>query len=369
MGRAARLKKERRTEKAAAFNGPSIQLLSPETNNFQRFIFANAVQCAEMAMPLLPPHEVQAVESQQLPLQNRIAEYTRLQLQYIPTSLVVGSDTATGQSVVICGAGPSLADHAAEYCAKADQVWGCNSALTYLHNNGHKVTHGFAVDQTPEMLSEWASAPDVEYLVASTVHEYLVPYLRSKGRTIRYFHNYVGIKERPVTWPDADGVMKLCEYEDWLYALLFPGTIRAGSGLNAVTRAIDVALTMGFETITVLGADCAMRVSEPMPDVAQGSPEHITWLKECVQMHADGGHALASNATAMTLDGEIDGRMWTSKPDMLISAGFLVRMAKKWPQIKLVGDTLPNAIFDKPEEFLQRLPHLVDGNGKAIVLY
>ena len=48
--------------------------------------------------------------------------------------------------VVICGAGPSLRDTAAKWCQQADQVWGCNSAATWLYDNGHKVTHGFTVD-------------------------------------------------------------------------------------------------------------------------------------------------------------------------------------------------------------------------------
>jgi len=65
---------------------------------------------------------------------------------------VMKQDEAKGQHIVICGAGPSLADHAHEYCPAADQVWGCNSALPWLAENGHKVTHGFTVDQTPEML-------------------------------------------------------------------------------------------------------------------------------------------------------------------------------------------------------------------------
>lgn len=376
MSRTERRVAERAEKKAArkrerdGFGGPSIQLQSPSADFFESFIIGNAEHCAELAMEYLPPFEVHALEAQRLPLYQKLAEYTRLQMQYCPTQMVVGQGSREGKSLVICGAGPSLADHAEEYCRGADEVWGCNSALTYLTTRGLPVTHGFAVDQTPEMLTEWASAPDVEYLIASTVHVHLTEYLRMKGRRIRFFHNYVGIKKPPVEWPDEKGVLKRSEYEDWLYALLFPGTVRAGSGLNAVTRAIDVALVMGFETITVLGADCALRVTKPMPEgCLVGSPEHVAWLKESVQMHADGGHALASNATMMTLDGEIDGRKWTSKPDMLISAVFLVQLARKFPQITLVGDTLPNALALKDDAFLDRLPALVDTKGKRIKLY
>lgn len=363
------MKKERRDAKQPMLGGASIQLQSPATNDFEAFIIGNALACAEMAQPFLPLEDVAEVEALKLPLIDRITEYVRLQLLHCPTRMVVGEGEGTGKSLVICGAGPSLLEHAGDYCTTADEVWACNSALPTLIANGHRVTHGLAVDQTPEMLSEWATAPDVDYLLASTVHVHLVDFLRMKGRRIRFFHNYVGIKKAPVQWDDEHGVLKRAEYEDWLYALLYPGTVRAGSGLNAVTRAIDVALVMGYETITVLGADCALRVTRPMPDCELGSPEHIKWLTEDVQMHADGGHALASNATMMTLSGDIDGRTWWSKPDMLISAEFLMRMARRWPKIKLIGDTLPVALSTKDDAFLARLPGLVDTNGQKIMLH
>jgi hypothetical protein len=113
----------------------------------------------------------------------------------------------------------------------------------------------------------------------------------------------------PVQWPDQNGMMQWLSYEDWLYMTLFPATIRAGSGLNTVTRAIDVALCMGFEKITVLGADCAMRTTGKMPDtIIPGTHQHTEWLKANTVLHADGGHALASNQTALTLGAEIDSR-------------------------------------------------------------
>lgn len=339
----------KRVKPMDAGDGPSIMLQSPMQSHFAPFIIGNSKTTSAQS--------------------------------------VVQHDSALGQHLVICGAGPSLRDEAPNYIPTADAVWGCNSALTWLLTNGYAPTHGFAVDQTPEMVQEWASTPDVEYLIASTVHPHLVQLLELRERRVRFFHNYVGIKERPVAYTvcrDCEAIsdfgVKRCptcgsralnaqrmEYEDWLYSALYPGTVRAGSGLNAVTRAIDVALYMGYETITVLGADCALRVKNPMPDVALGSPEHQRWLTEDVEMHADGGHALASRATMMTLDGEIDGRVWTSKPDMLISAVFLVKMARViGPRLRLVGDTLPVALAGKDDAYLSRLPALVDGNGKEI---
>jgi hypothetical protein len=178
---------------------------------------------------------------------------------------------------------------------------------------------------------------------------------------------------------DANLERHSMSYEDYLYCTLYPGTVRAGSGLNAVTRAIDVARFMGFAKITVLGADCALRIkSKPPEDVQPGSPEHLAWLRTETVMHADGGSALASNATPVTLGGEIDagtvdeqvreghGEWWETKPDLIISAVWLEQMRRKCPELELIGNTLPNALRLKSAEYLSRLPHMTDSAGKAV---
>lgn len=330
--------------------------------------------------------------TQEIRLQNPVAEHFSAFIFGNATMCdrVVQQNSAEGQHLVLCGAGPSLKEHADEWCPKGDQVWGCNSAVTYLAANGYKPTHGFTVDQTPQMLEEWASAPPVEYLLASSVHPHLTEYLTAKGRGITFFHNYVGLKGAPVSYSmclaegcngtgdtDATACAKCggtelrsatASYEDWFYSAMYPPTIRAGSGLNAVNRAIDVALFMGFAKITVLGADCALTVKRPKPDNApMGSPAHLAWLREHVVMHADGGHALASGATPVTMEGTIDGRLWLTKPDMCISAVWLEKARQAYPDhIEIIGDTLPNALRGKSDAFLKKLPSLVDARGKPI---
>lgn len=302
---------------------------------------------------------------------------------------VLEADSRTGQTVVICGAGPSLRDHAAEWCPQADEVWGCNSALTWLIDEGHKVTHGFCIDQTPAMLNEWASAPDVDYLLASTVHPHLTEHLLRHERTLHWFHNFVGINRPAVAYCECghdedqhDGPCCTrcdeCEgyderamaYEDWMYTALYPPTARAGSGLNSVSRAIDIAHFLGFERIVILGADCALRLkSQLSPTVEVGSAEHIEWLETQTEMHADGGSALASGATGVTLGGEVDGRWWESKPDLIITAVFLVKMQQAIgaDRLIMIGDTLPNALVGKDDDFLRRLPALTDSDGNSIL--
>ena len=324
----------------------NITLANPVSDHFEAFIVGNATKC----------------------------------------EAVVKQGSGRGKTVAICGAGPSLADDAHEYCPTADEVWGCNSAMTYLLDNGHRCTHGFTIDQTAHMIDEWASAPDIEYLIASSCHPFLVDYIQGeKGRRVTMFHNFVGIRKPDVVLcgcghelgthdPDNGNACIHCEcqkyvpermaYEDWMYSVLYDPTVRVGAGLNSVTRAIDLACFMGFDKIYVLGADCALRVNAPCPQgFPHGSPEHMNWLRNDTIMHADGGNALASAATPLTLGGEIDGRHWETKPDMIVSATWMVRMARQIPQLELIGDTLPNALMDKDDDFLDRLPNLIDKNG------
>lgn len=335
--------------------GPrQIQLLNPVRDNFAAYIFGNATKC------------------------NRVAE----------------QDSAVGQTLVIAGAGPSLRDTAAKWCPKADQVWGCNSAAIWLYEHGYKVTHGFTVDQTAHMLEEWASVPPIDYLLASSCNPFLTELLESKGRTVTFFHNYIGVPGAAVEYNvcrhcDAlfdrmkDGVIVdqcvACQspdiisakssYENWMYAALYPSTMTVGSGLNATTRAIDLAIYMGFKKIIVLGADCAIRTKKgPMPaGLKTGSPEHLQWLREETEMHADGGHALASEASCLTLEGVIDGRHWMTKPDLVVTAMWLVWMKRTLgSRLSIMGDTLPKALLHKPDEYLDRLPMLTGADGRDI---
>jgi len=349
MSRAIKRKSRReakKAKKAAKTKLPeqSVDLINPQSHNFDQFIFGNSLYCERVVEP----------------------------------------EAGKGKTLVIAGAGPSLADHAHEYCEQADEVWGCNSAATWLYENGHKVTHAFTVDQTPHMIEEWLSAPPIEYLLASSVHPHLVEYLLEKKRTIRFFHNFVGIKKPPITLcgcghmetdhPVGPCLRCDCEifepctmgFEQWLYALFYPRTVIVGSGLNATTRATELARFMGFDKVWVLGADCALRLKKPRPDAPFGSPEHMKWLKEDTIMHADGGSAVASEATPVTMYGEIDGRPWETKPDLVVTAVWLVKMARAWPWLELIGDTLPNALMDKDDDFLDRLPSLTDGSGETM---
>ena len=381
MGKGARTRRKREEGKpfvSPAGAGTHITLQNPVgvLNQYPQWIFGNACAWEGLALdglrqksPAALEEIVQRFKTEEPALGRRLSVALEVLEREQADLYVCQQGSAKGQHLVLCGAGPSLKEEAAEWTAKGDQVWGCNSAAIWLGNQGYKVTHAITVDQTAEMLNEWRSTPDLEYLLATTVHPNLSELLIARGRRVRYFHNYVGINRPPLR--DGD---QLIPYEDWLYRVFFPSTVRCGSGLNSVNRALDLADFMGFEKITILGADCSLRFTGPQPDPALGMDEHLRWLREEVVMHADGGHALASNATVITMVGEVDGRPWLVKPDMIISAVHLVKARQLLndparggavDRVTFIGDTLPNALKDKSDDYLKRLPALIGPDGKA----
>lgn len=354
----------------------TIQLENPVAEHFKTFISANSAAFQVRALvelqDVMPPDEYEAIvklfdETKLGCVYPQSDHFRNVVEQYLPNRHMVQEGSAKGQHLVLCGAGPTLRKHAKEWCGNADQVWGCNSAAVWLADRNHRVTHAFSVDQTPQVCAEWKSLPQVEYLLASTVHPHLTQMIQDAGLPIKHFHNFVGLKDKPVSWPDEKGVTRIMPYEEWLYTISFPPSVMAGSGLNSVTRALDIALYMGFEKITVLGADCCLQLKgPPRTDLKFGSKEHLRWLRKKTVMHADGGHALASEASPLTLGGYIDGRYWLTKADMSISAQWLMKMAKHSKgKIELIGDTLPNALMDKDDAFLARLPNFVDSEGRV----
>lgn len=323
--------KKRGSIMASSGGQKEIQLVCPAEDNFETFIFGNSLEC----------------------------------------DAVVPMGDAEGKTVAICGAGPSL-ERNLDRLAEADEVWGVNSAAVWLYDHGHPITHAITVDQNPQTIQEWASAPPLKYLLASTVHPHLTKWLKLHNRPIEFFHSYVGIKKPPVIVKEEDGTETLMSYEDWVYLTLYPGTVRTGHGLNSTTRAVDLAGYRGFSKIMLLGADCAMVMDGSVPDeLVQGSPAHVAWLEQHTKFHVNGDSAVVNGQSPITLSAEIDGRVWTSKIDLVISAVTIAEWIKNGlgpdgPELEVIGDTLPNAIWDKPKEWLDRLPIPIASSKVAV---
>lgn len=262
-------------------------------------------------------------------------------------------DTHVGQTVAICGAGPSLATAT---LAPTDEVWACNSALPYLMDRGDRVTHGLSIDQGEAMLgpSEWARTFDVGYRVASCVHPRLIEHLVAAGRSLTFFHSFLGIPD-PEDWqPPTPGLA----YEMYLYQTKYRPSVQVGHGLNSVPRAICLAVFMGFARIDVYGADCAAAPDAP-PMPLLGTLEYIQWLQG-LRMYADGRNALTCFGPIESMaEGVINGRRWHTRADMLISARHMVEMQQAFPgRIVFHGDTLVNAVATKDAAFWEDMPVL-----------
>jgi hypothetical protein len=268
-----------------------------------------------------------------VPEEKRIANFIRENRKHC--NAVVTQDSNLGESVTICGAGPSLREYKGSL---TNQVWACNSALPYMMKQGHRVTHGFTIDSGIEMVGEWKETFDVEYLIASSVNPELVNHL--SGQRTRFFHSFIGI----------DG-------EALLYST-YPTSLQAGHGLNSVPRAVCIALGMGFRRIEVYGADCGVPDTDPMPDME--SPEYGEWMDRLV-IYADGktaGEAFTHNSP-MAECPDLEGRRWTTRPDMIVSAVHLLELQAAFPgRIELKGDTLPAVLSRQTPEWMSGMPTL-----------
>ena len=231
---------------------------------------------------------------------------------------VVQPDTAKGKDVILCGSGPSLPKVKRLLCVHPEaDVWGCNDALIWLTRRGLKVTHGVGIDQSPDLYTTcWIQPPAVQYLIASSASHQLFAHLLRCGHRdrITLFHSFIGF-----------------EGEEELYRLLYAPAPMVGSGLNVVNRSIPLAIFMGYGTVYLVGADCALGRRDIM--------------------HT--GETTAE--TGIILRGNIDGRHWATKPDMLASACDLVRQKRDMGErLQFIGDTLPRALQDKDDAFLDR---------------
>ncbi len=252
---------------------------------------------------------------------------------------MVRPNTKLGHVLALCGAGPSLRDAVLD---GYDDVWACNSALPYLVARGTHNLTGVGIDQSPGLLREWQSAPDVPYIVATSCDPALIDHLASAGRSLQWVHNLVAIRD---TW----------QAEVAYYRAAFPRPAFVMSeGMTVVSRAIGLAQYMGYERIDVFGADCALG-----PDDAA---------------HANGDTASQAYTNPVLLEAEIDGRHWKSRPDMLQDAVHLVRRYRQCGgRVRLMGDTLPVALLSKDDPFLDLVsrkiapgePHPASSTGVA----
>lgn len=256
------------------------------------------------------------------PVQHKLRDYILDNRKTEPLD-VIPQGGMEGRRLAICGAGPSLRD---ETIRGVDDVWACNSALPYLVSAGVSVTAAIGIDQSPGLLREWTETFDVPYFVASSVDPCLVAHLQLEGRRVRFFHSFVDCCEHDGGTSELD-----------FYNRTWPTPmIMLGEGLSVVSRVIGLAQWMGYERVDVYGADCCFAAG----DVA----------------HANGDGAAQAYGAPAIMQGEISGRVYRTRPDMLMDAVSLARRVRSaGGRIRLIGDTLPVALLGKPDGFLDEV--------------
>jgi hypothetical protein len=258
-----------------------------------------------------------------------------------------------GRRVAICGPGPSLRGAS---IAVADEVWGCNTGLDYLVDHGLRVTHGIVLDADERMVTLLPRTFDVTYRIASSVCPNYPARLQAEGRAFEFFHSYLGTSD-PDGWDrKARGGQS---YERHLYATHYPPGPETGYGVNCGTRAVCLALIMGFDHIDVYGMDgaCAPDAG-PMPECTD--PRYADWL-DTLTLYADGRSPRSDGDEPVMLEGVIDERRWHTTVDMALATVCLVEMQRAFPgRITVHGDTLFNAIKDKDAAFFAEMPHFVE---------
>lgn len=260
-----------------------------------------------------PPADVRLAIQLQSPVEGRFREFIDANRK-TPDLTCVQQGSYAGQSLALCGAGPSLAT---ADIRGVDQIFACNSALQYLMAKGVNVSGAIGIDQTPGLLREWQTTFDVPYFVASTCDPELIAHLVAHGRKPIFFHNHVGLED------------ELTIYTTW------PDSYLVGQGFTVVSRFIGVAQWLGFERIDIYGADCAFTDT----DIA----------------HANGERAHEAYVNPLIMRGKLppSPREWHTRPDMLRDAVDLARRVRDSKgTIRLMGDTLPVALLGKDDVYL-----------------
>lgn len=251
-----------------------------------------------------------------------------------------------GQTILICGAGPSLAVDFDETFQRVQpsQVWGCNSALMWLWNSQRPVTHGVAVAGEDGLLEDWKPFPPVDYLLSSGVSPVIVNLLNKKHRKVWYFHNLLGL------FPKGDDEVA------WYARLFKPALVVQRGGLNVTNRAIALAFGMDAEKVVVVGADCCLKLSDdpmpiPTPEMSDHDANELHWEWAARQtMYVDGRSPVEAYGRTILPEGVICGRRFVTRPDMTFSAQSLVDFQRQYgPKLELVGDTLPNWLLRFPD--------------------
>lgn len=269
------------------------------------------------------------------PFQDKLHEHVRysasLELGRVRKDMHKGS-----RGAIICGSGPSLLKFSTleEIRKKARQGWtiiACKESIRLLRERKVTVHYSVSMDPTPWQVDKTYLDPEITYCIASSCHPNLYRHVLDARCHALVFHSACGAK-CPETGLDEIGLYR--RYHGYIATVM--------GGYTCVNRATALASYMGF-------------------------PPSMTWLagadfgwRDESTYYAKGAVGKAGNVTAgknfdMQDHGQVDGRNWNTRIDMLASAVDLAKRLKTGQIGKWLGDSLGKSLAKRDMAFINSI--------------
>ena len=245
------------------------------------------------------------------------------------------------QKCVIVSPGPSVTrfdviEKIRRLAKNGAVVFGIKEGLKLLVERKIQPRYAVQIDAGHNQIKKTPIVKGVTYCLATTVHPVVFLHLLDGGCPLYVFNSAADAKNA-------------VENEHQLYTRHFRKLGWDGwgaiGGYDVTSRAVAVAIRMGFSKIWVAGADYGFR------------PGSSYYAKGCTEK-------AGNSKIEVTDNGYIDGpkRPWITRPDLLGSAVHMGRLCKLG-KIHILGDSMAKSLSTHDEEFWKR----VAGPNKVII--
>ena len=203
-------------------------------------------------------------------------------------------------------------------------VYACKVAISWMDKYVCTPSYGVTIDPGDHIACDEKvpRVPGVTHLCATVSNPALFEWLADEQ--VELFNSVCGIP-----------------YEKMLYEAVTGGHATMIGGYNVINRAYSVANYHGCTKFIFAGVDCGWRDNE--------------------KMYCDGVDYMMQKKLFINDEGEIDGEVWHSTPDMVASGVALAKEAKGFDQrgeserLRFIGDVLPATLRQKPDEYLDNI--------------
>lgn len=282
-----------------------------------------------------------------------------------------GRHEGTKKGLLLCSTGPSLMDRKVlkkvnfylnkrgfDLCALKESI------PFLLEKTGCLARYSVGIDPGGDrQVKRTPAVPGVTYCLASSCNPLLYQHLLDGGCDVDVYHSACGYHEPAVIQGIAlefPGTKEQCiiaghfdlkmsdgaEFspvacgtmgELAVYAKYFGQEIAMTGGFTVTNRALALMKFMGYTEFVLAGTDFGWRE-------AQKRDSH----------YADFVEVKTEQAEYMTDNADVDGKTWCTRPDQIASAVDIAWKIKRG-ELKVIGDTLPNALAKRDDTYLKEL--------------